>query len=158
MCRTSVIKRKLLRDQKQWIRKRITVKFAKDSLVLAFATGAAVWFFAGTYHFLMWKLYSKPFAHESDSTSNSLCILLVQLSYPIETRFKFPTPGQRTTVKYLRAGLEGCWSFELMAAYLMSLADLIELFINLTPIHAPVYFLINNPPSLKDQFYTEKKS
>ena len=54
------------------------------------------------------KLYSKPFPHESDSTSNSLCILLVQLSYPIETRFKFPTPGARTTVKYLRAGLEGC--------------------------------------------------
>ena len=40
----------------------------------------------------------------------------------------------------------------------MSLSDLIELFINLTPIHAPVYFLINNPSSQKDQFYTEKKS
>ena len=106
----------------------------------------------------MWKLYSKPFAHESDSTSNSLCILLVQLSYPHRDEVQIPNPRGTDDSQNLRAGLEGCWSFELMAAYLMSLPDLIELFINLTPIHAPVYFLINNPPSLKDQFYTEKKS
>ena len=40
----------------------------------------------------------------------------------------------------------------------LEFSDLTGLLVTLTPIRVPVYFLINNPSTQKDQFYTEKKS